>query len=144
MTINQACQVWIEQRADEELTEREKTGKSLRSIGKEIAAEILKVFEVKVNSSTIFQRVRRAAERADTNVSLDATIESDSGNNTNQEIKLVHGGKREGAGRKPKGGEVKESKYLWEIKRLWRSLCKRDQKLFLKWMKNQTEEKDGE
>lgn len=66
MAINEACQLWIEQRITEELAERGDTGKSLREIGRELAAEIERVFEAKVNPGTLFQKVRRAT---DTNVS---------------------------------------------------------------------------
>jgi len=66
MAIAEACQLWIEQRIEEELQDRDGTGKSLREIGRELAAEIEKVFEAKVDAGTLFQRARR---QADTNVS---------------------------------------------------------------------------
>ncbi len=59
MAINEACQLWIEQRITEELAERGDTGKSLREIGRELAAEIERVFEAKVNPDTL----RKKAER---------------------------------------------------------------------------------
>lgn len=66
MAIAEACQLWIEQRIEEELQDKGETGKSLREIGRELAAEIEKVFEAKVDAGTLFQRARR---QADTNVS---------------------------------------------------------------------------
>lgn len=60
MALNEACQVWIEQRIEEELSERGDTGKSLREIGRELAAEIERVFEAKVNPMTLTNRASRA------------------------------------------------------------------------------------
>ena len=57
MAINEACQVWIEQRIKEELEDGGE--KSLRESGRVIAAEIEKVFEAKVNPGTIKERARR-------------------------------------------------------------------------------------
>lgn len=54
MAINEACQVWIEQRIKEELDDGGE--KSLREIGRVIAAEIEKVFEAKVNPMTLTNR----------------------------------------------------------------------------------------
>lgn len=63
MAINEACQVWIEQRIKEEL---EGGGeKSLREIGRVIAAEIEKVFEAKVNPITIYSKVRESKIKSD-------------------------------------------------------------------------------
>lgn len=65
MAINEACQVWIEQRIKDEL---ESGGeKSLREIGRVIAAEIEKVFEAKVNPGTILTKVAREAKRTVSN-----------------------------------------------------------------------------
>ena len=59
MAINEACQVWIEQRIQEELESREDNKKSLRAIGREIAAEIERVFEAKVNPRALEKRAER-------------------------------------------------------------------------------------
>lgn len=56
MSINEACQVWIEQRIKEEL---EPGDKSLREIGRVIAAEIEKVFEAKVSPRAIEKKAGR-------------------------------------------------------------------------------------
>jgi len=73
MPINEACQVWIEQRVKEEL----ETGKGYREIGREIAAEIERVFETTVNPGTIKEKARRMA--AGTNVPPTPTIGDDCG-----------------------------------------------------------------
>jgi len=61
----EACQVWIEQRIEEELSERGETGKSLREIGRELAAEIERVFEAKVNPETLRSIARRSGGSID-------------------------------------------------------------------------------
>lgn len=57
MAINEACQVWIEQRIKEELEDG--GDKSLREIGRVIAAEIEKVFEAKVSPMTVTMKASR-------------------------------------------------------------------------------------
>ena len=99
MAIPEACQLWIEQRIEEEIQEQDETGKSLRAIGREIAKEIEKYFKTKVKPNTIKERARRM--KSGINVPLDATHNNNSETHGNQKIK-THGGKREGAGRKPK------------------------------------------
>ena len=59
MAINEACSLWIEQRISEELEEKEITGKSLREIGREISAEIERIFEAKVKPGTITVKAYR-------------------------------------------------------------------------------------
>ena len=44
MVISGACSLWIEQRISEELEEKKITGKLLREIGREISAEIERIF----------------------------------------------------------------------------------------------------
>jgi len=68
MPMSEACALWVEQRVKEEL----EAGKGYREIGREIAAEIERVFETKVNPETI----RKRAERLDggTNVPPAPTI----------------------------------------------------------------------
>lgn len=67
MAINEACQVWIEQRIQEELDDGD--DRSIREIGRVIAAEIETMFEAKVSPMTIYGKVRRRKIAADTNVS---------------------------------------------------------------------------
>ena len=68
MAINEACQVWIEQRIKEELETKDESGKSLRAIGRELAAEIERIWEAKVHPRTL----EKKAERMDaTNVAPD-------------------------------------------------------------------------
>ena len=59
MAIEEACQVWIEQRIEEELENGADVGKSVRSIGREIAAEIEKIFKAKVSPDAIRMRYTR-------------------------------------------------------------------------------------
>jgi hypothetical protein len=61
MALNEACQLWIEQRIDEEL---ESGGKSHRAIGRELAAEIEKMFETKINPESVRSRVRGAIKKS--------------------------------------------------------------------------------
>ena len=113
MAITEACQVWIEQRCKEELAERESSDKpkSLRTIGKEIAGEILKYFEAQVNPSTISKRLERANA---TNVATESTTESDKviQNNKQKDETITKKGtprkRKKGGGRKPKS-KLKEN-----------------------------------
>ena len=94
MAINEACQLWLEQQIPEGL----EGGKSYRQIGRELSKEVLKMFEVYIKPETIRKRAERQS-RAGTNVPPQSTPENDSENKDNQ---VSHGGKRKGAGPKPK------------------------------------------
>ena len=105
MAISEACQLWIEQRVEEEL---EGGNKSYRAIGKELAMEIERIFKTKISPNTLYQKARR---QAGTNVPPPVTPE----NNTEiKEIQVDHGGQREGAGRKPKYTEPELSEE-WKV-----------------------------
>lgn len=95
MSLPDVCSLWIEQRIDEE----KDTGKSLREIGRMIAEEVQKHFEVKVNPETI----RKKAERAiGTNVPPTETTEISTTKPELEKLeKTQHGGSRFGSGRKP-------------------------------------------
>jgi len=103
VAIPEVCQVWIEQRLEEELEESDDTKKSLRAVGREIAAEIERLFQVKLNPRTLEKRAERMVA---TNVAPSTTPEETTENERNQVfqdgLEQSHGGKREGAGRKPK------------------------------------------
>lgn len=62
MARTEACQIWIEERIEEEL----QAEKSTSEIGRTIAAEIQKLFEATVNPDAI--RIRAARIKARTNV----------------------------------------------------------------------------
>jgi hypothetical protein len=120
MAINEACQVWIEQRIEEELEERKKNGKSLRAIGKAIAKEIEQVFEAKVAPETIASRVKRASKQAGSNEPPESnnekkpiTYESEEGSATHPQTN--RGGKRDGSGRKPKEYNIIETENFGNI-----------------------------
>jgi len=86
MAIAEACQLWIEQRIEEELQDKRETGKSLREIGRELAAEIERVFEAKVDPITLTMRASRM--KAVTNVTPPenpATTPVQGGNSGNTE-----------------------------------------------------------
>lgn len=59
MAIPEVCQVWIEQRIEEALEDND-SEQSLRSLGKEISADIERLFNVKVNPRTLEKRAERA------------------------------------------------------------------------------------
>lgn len=59
MAIAEACQLWIEQRIEEELQDKSETGKSLREIGRELAAEIERVFKARVSPNTLRMKASR-------------------------------------------------------------------------------------
>lgn len=105
MALNEACQVWIEQRIQEEL-ETKGNGTSLRAIGRMIAAEVEKVFETKVKPDTIFKKVQRLS--SGTNVPPQPTtcnneeIEENQSPRPHRATGDPKGGEREGAGRPPK------------------------------------------
>jgi len=61
MSISEACALWIEQQIDDELKEKEVTEKSLSAIGRDIAAEIERVFKAKVKPGTIRKKAERMA-----------------------------------------------------------------------------------
>ncbi len=90
----QACQLFIEQEIEKGLS----SGKTTYAIGKEVAQWIQKLFEVKVKPVTI----QRRAERMVTNVTTDSTPGNDNEIEEIQEIKIEHGGARDGSGRPPK------------------------------------------
>jgi hypothetical protein len=98
----EACQLWIEQRVEEELQENKDREKSLREIGRTIAQEVERVFEAKVSTET----VRKQAGRK--NQALGNSCPPKSNHQPKQEVeqkspKITEaGGKREGAGRKKK------------------------------------------
>ena len=134
MAINEACQLWIEQRVPEGLEE----GKSYRQIGREISKEIEKVFEVYVKPETIRKRAERQ-DKGGTNVPPQPTAEDDS---EKEEIQIEHGGEREGAGRPPKHASPEEdSGKLFQLKLWWRRSTKKDKQKFLKWIKEKDDEK---
>ena len=95
MANPEACELWIEQRIEEE----QDKGTSHPEIGRIIGAEIVKLFEAKIQARTIEQRSRRIVA---TNVAAPPTPESSNENQDNQDSEPEHGGYREGAGRKPK------------------------------------------
>jgi len=104
MAINGACSLWIEQRISEELEEKEITGKSLREIGREISAEIERIFESKVKPGTIAVKAYRM--EGVTNVTPKSNIESKTITYKSEGGSQTHpptnrGGARENAGRKP-------------------------------------------
>ena len=100
MAISEACQLWIEQRIKEELETQPVSTKSLRSIGRELAKEIERVFETKINPHTIADRARRMRGA---NAPQEPTTLDDYVIEENQIIKVCRGGARLGAGRKPNG-----------------------------------------
>jgi hypothetical protein len=113
LTISDACQLWVEQRICEELELQSHTGKSLLAIGKDIAKEIERLFDAKINADTLRKRAGRMSW---TNVQPQATNQEDSEITENQSLKeeikaeprkhiatgKPEGGSRKGAGRKPK------------------------------------------
>jgi len=84
MAIAEACQLWIEQRIEEELQDKDETGKSLREIGRELAAEIEKVFEAKVKPGTLAERARRMAATNVAGAEPPATMPVQGGNSGNK------------------------------------------------------------
>lgn len=77
MANPEACEVWIDQRIEEE----QGKGTSHPDIGRIIGEEIFKVFESKIEARTIEQRSRRIVA---TNVAPHITPEHDMGNQENQ------------------------------------------------------------
>ena len=98
MAIPEACGLWIEQRVQEELDNRGDTGASLRKIGRQVAAEVERYFETKVNPRTIEKRAER--QRA-TNVAPAQPTKTTIEKATLKKLeKPQHGGARASAGRK--------------------------------------------
>ncbi|MGE4536177.1 MAG: hypothetical protein AB7D37_03780 [Desulfovibrio sp.] len=67
MAIAEACQLWIEQRIEEEL---ESGADNLSAIGRELSKEVDRVFQTKINPDTLR---KRAARLTRTNVQGDET-----------------------------------------------------------------------
>lgn len=61
MAISEVCQVWIEQRIEDELKKDQDSITSFRKIGREIAEEIERLFEIKVKPRGIESKARRMA-----------------------------------------------------------------------------------
>ena len=57
--MNEACQVWIEQRIEEELADQTDNGKSIVRIATELQAEIEKVFQAKLSITCLRSKVSR-------------------------------------------------------------------------------------
>jgi hypothetical protein len=101
VAVHEACQVWIEQRIKEELDSGDE--RSLREIGRVIAAEIEKMFEAKVNPRAVEKRAERMiATNVAPSESLDApTVKhGDTGDILREVERKVRAGKsiREAAG----------------------------------------------
>jgi len=134
MAINEACQVWIEQRIQEE----KERGTSDAEIGRILASEILKYFEVGIRPRTIEQKSRRFA----TNVASSPTSPPSNEIQENQVSEPsktdsvsdlpAHGGKREGSGRPTKYEQDTDA--LFQLKRWWKLASKKDQKTFMNWI----------
>jgi len=125
MAIQEACQVWIEQRIEEEIENGADATKSARSIGREIAAEIEKIFKAKVSPDAIRMRYSRTAENG-TNVPQKSQPPETIANSTPEIIKdrkPQGGGSRKNAGRPPKelfickqcGCEFESIEYAYEM-----------------------------
>jgi hypothetical protein len=70
---------WIEQRIEEELKERGDSQKSFRAIGRELAAEIERIFEAKVNPRTLANKagnIEGARNRATAQTPRQSSIEA--------------------------------------------------------------------
>ena len=102
MAVNEACQVWIEQRITEELEEKGTSGKSLRAIGKEISKEIERIFKAKVKPETIRKKAERMEGGTNVPQKENQKKSEDSGELEKLENEVMHGGARKNAGRKPR------------------------------------------
>jgi hypothetical protein len=100
MAIPEACGLWIDQRIEEEL-EANPDAPNLSAIGRRVAAEVERHFEVRVNPETVRSRARRVTARSN-----DQGNESPTNPNSKPNLEKLekpkHGGARPGAGRKPK------------------------------------------
>lgn len=83
MSTNEACQVWIEQRIQEELSVP--GNKSLREISRTVMAEITKMFETDVPETTILHKVRKIKKNID-------GIQSAPANQGSETVKAGHTG----------------------------------------------------
>jgi len=105
MAIPEVCSLWIEQRVAEE-SESEKSG---REIGRIIAAEVEKYFEVKISPEAIRSRAKRTVGQTD------PPTENNEESTINTELEKLekpqHGGAREGSGRKKR---EKSQKAHWK------------------------------
>ena len=94
MAINEACQVWIEQRIQEELETGD--GKTKSMVARAISEEIERIFETKVNEETIRSKVRRMSrsnDRIDENQGAPTVKAGDSGDIVREVERKVRAGK---------------------------------------------------
>lgn len=75
MAINEACQVWIEQRIQEDVQEGKDLERSVCSISTEIASEVSRIFQTAINPEAIRAKIRRMQSRL--NGRSDVTAEND-------------------------------------------------------------------
>jgi len=158
MAISEACQVWIEQRIEEELESIPTTGNSLRAIGKQLASEVERVFQVKINSDTLRMRAMRFAaknQQGGTNVHTQPTPQeyTESGEKPDapvitrdQKGHFTQGTKVAGPGRKPKNQsekatEKEDSDALFQMKRWWKKATKKDRRQFILWTKGEAKDR---
>jgi len=102
MALNEACLLWIEQRLDEELEQRQDKEKSLRQIGREIAAEVERLFEAKATPGAISKRFERTLK---TNVAQQESPLKPAPSGNLEKLEKTWGGPRPGSGRKPEHGK---------------------------------------
>lgn len=100
MALNEACQLWIEQRLEEELKSKNKTGDSLREIGRRISAEVEQFFETKIEPQTITMRASRQSRGVTPVTGVENEKKSNGKGKLEKLEKPKHGGARAGAGRK--------------------------------------------
>jgi len=84
MAIAEACQLWIEQRIEEELKDPTNLTMSKRALARELAEEIDKYFEVKVNEETLKSRILRASGSNEPDAENQATTPVQGGNSGNK------------------------------------------------------------
>ena len=104
MAIPEVCSLWIEQRVAEE-SESEKSG---REIGRIIAAQVEKYFEVKISPEAIRSRAKRTVGQNDP---PEENNEESTINTNLEKLEKTHGGAREGSGRKKR---EKSQKAHWK------------------------------
>jgi hypothetical protein len=158
MAIAEACQVWIEQRIEEELEAMPSTGKSLRAIGKQLASEVEKIFQVKINSDTLRMRAMRFAAKnpqGGTNVHTQPTPQEHTEFGEKPEGLVIirdekghfaEGTKVAGPGRRPKNQsekvtEKEDSDALFQLKRWWKKATKKDRRQFILWTKGEAKDR---
>lgn len=133
MAISEVCQFELKEEIDK--LKEKNPGRSLSQCINDVIKYYAEV-GIELKKSTAKAKYHRASKTV-ANATTPVITEYNNENNENQEIKMQHGGFRDGSGRKPKWTDDEDSDALFNLKRLWKKATKKDRKAFLIWIKGE-------